>query len=74
MKRLEVCFRTVSFQKVVKQTNRDLHSSDSFRTVSFQKVVKQEKDYWILTEGFRTVSFQKVVKQGFTSEKSGDWF
>ena len=34
------CFRTVSFQKVVKHVDTVLILIYSFRTVSFQKVVK----------------------------------
>ena len=39
--RVTKSFRTVSFQKVVKQTNEEVIDEVSFRTVSFQKVVKQ---------------------------------
>ena len=35
-----VCFRTVSFQKVVKLNLDIFYLANSFRTVSFQKVVK----------------------------------
>ena len=34
------CFRTVSFQKVVKLADKYNINDNSFRTVSFQKVVK----------------------------------
>ena len=38
------CFRTVSFQKVVKHNNSVFEMELGFRTVSFQKVVKPSPD------------------------------
>ena len=64
----------MSFQKVVKRLKKERIEQESFRTVSFQKVVKRARGTHSIELSFRTVSFQKVVKQGFTSEKSGDWF
>ena len=46
-----VCFRTVSFQKVVKRSKKGGGSKKGFRTVSFQKVVKP----------FLFLSFQLLV-------------
>ena len=56
------CFRTVSFQKVVKHDAYYNKQTLGFRTVSFQKVVKHKDITTLFAVGFRTVSFQKVVK------------
>ena len=57
-----ICFRTVSFQKVVKPIPAYILLVARFRTVSFQKVVKHVVKPIIDNISFRTVSFQKVVK------------
>ena len=67
-------FRTVSFQKVVKQKWKKKIQRYGFRTVSFQKVVKLKLLRNDLNACFRTVSFQKVVKLQLWCGLQKRWF
>ena len=74
MQSLRLCFRTVSFQKVVKLAQIKKMHENCFRTVSFQKVVKQGLQDTLILLSFRTVSFQKVVKLPILLGSLGGWF